>query len=370
MLNEIPKIGGPQDCAGELSASSLVQPLMPSHLPSTAIDLANGFARARPALAVSIGERALTLRFAIGREPSAGQIVVPLMVGEDEGRLWLDPGLAEWLIEPLETVSASCEPASGLPLAMLLELAALDLVTRIEKAGYGPVRLGVGATAEGKSAASGAADMVALFVTAALPGAEMALRIDLPLSLAAALLACLERLAPARPADPVHLPLMLRIEAGREQLPLRDIAGLGVGDVVLFDRPADVLRVEGGPVAPVSWVEDGVALDGPFAPGRDGAAFLPRMSMMDEIADVAWDDVPLTLVLEYGRLSMPLGDLRALGPGSVVELAGLTPARVDLVVNGARIAVGEMVRIGDGSGVRILRLADASAGCVGNGAGA
>ena len=64
-------------------------------------------------------------------------------------------------------------------------------------------------------------------------------------------------------------------------------------------------------------------------------------------------DVPLEVTVEIGRSRLPLRELLALGPGSVVELTKLAGEPLDVLVNGKPIARGECVMSNDKFGVRL-----------------
>lgn len=67
-------------------------------------------------------------------------------------------------------------------------------------------------------------------------------------------------------------------------------------------------------------------------------------------------DVNLPISIELGRTKMPISDILALGPGSVVELNKLAGEPVDLLVNQRIVARGEVVVIDENFGVRITQL--------------
>ena len=67
-------------------------------------------------------------------------------------------------------------------------------------------------------------------------------------------------------------------------------------------------------------------------------------------------DVEVTITAELGRVEIPLGDLVALGEGSVVELGRAVSEPVDLVAQGQRVASGEVVVIDDCFAVRITNI--------------
>ena len=67
-------------------------------------------------------------------------------------------------------------------------------------------------------------------------------------------------------------------------------------------------------------------------------------------------DVSLSVSAELGRKIMMIKDILTLGPGHIVELDRLAGEPVDLLVNGKKIAKGEVVVIDENFGVRITDL--------------
>lgn len=68
------------------------------------------------------------------------------------------------------------------------------------------------------------------------------------------------------------------------------------------------------------------------------------------------DEIPLPVVIEVGRIQMSVKKLLELQPGNMLELDIHPEAGVDMVVNGKRIARGELLRIGEALGLRITEL--------------
>lgn len=66
------------------------------------------------------------------------------------------------------------------------------------------------------------------------------------------------------------------------------------------------------------------------------------------------EDIPISVIVEVGRLQMSIQKLMDLQPGNVLELDIHPENGVDLVVNGKRIGKGELLRLGESLGVRIL----------------
>lgn len=74
-----------------------------------------------------------------------------------------------------------------------------------------------------------------------------------------------------------------------------------------------------------------------------------------EAAD-AFDDLPLALTLNCGRLSLTLGELKTLGTGSVLSLGKGTPGFAMLCHDDRPLAHGELVDVDGHIGLQITRL--------------
>lgn len=69
-------------------------------------------------------------------------------------------------------------------------------------------------------------------------------------------------------------------------------------------------------------------------------------------------DVEMALTVEIGRTRMSVRDALSLEPGAVVELDRSAGAPVDVLLNGRRIALGEVVVVDQDYAVRISRILD------------
>lgn len=67
-------------------------------------------------------------------------------------------------------------------------------------------------------------------------------------------------------------------------------------------------------------------------------------------------DIPLEVTVELGSATMPLAEVLALGPGSVIELDRLPGEPLDLLANGRLIARGEVVVLNESFGLRITEI--------------
>ena len=67
-------------------------------------------------------------------------------------------------------------------------------------------------------------------------------------------------------------------------------------------------------------------------------------------------DLPVELAVEIGRTTMTIRETLAIGPGSLIQLNRLAGEPVDLLVNGHRIARGEVVAIDEEFGLRVTEI--------------
>jgi flagellar motor switch protein FliN/FliY len=63
--------------------------------------------------------------------------------------------------------------------------------------------------------------------------------------------------------------------------------------------------------------------------------------------------VQLQVSVEIGRARLPIREVLALAPGSIVELDKLAGEKADILVNGHPVAQGEVVVVDENFGVRI-----------------
>jgi flagellar motor switch protein FliN/FliY len=97
---------------------------------------------------------------------------------------------------------------------------------------------------------------------------------------------------------------------------------------------------------------DVVAKVADFAALSAGAGGVPAASL-DRLFDVT-----VTVTAELGRTTRSIGDILKLSLGSVLELDRLVSEPVDLMVQGVRLARGEVVVVDDRFAIRIKEIAD------------
>ena len=102
----------------------------------------------------------------------------------------------------------------------------------------------------------------------------------------------------------------------------------------------------------------GVATEAPGSLDDESTSLLGDLA--EDVADKAnldmLLDVNLKITVELGRANLKFRDVLNLANGSVVELARQTSEPVDILVNGALLASGEVIVVDDHFAVRITRL--------------
>ncbi|WP_211474752.1 type III secretion system cytoplasmic ring protein SctQ [Collimonas humicola] len=181
-----------------------------------------------------------------------------------------------------------------------------------------------------------------------------------------------------RPASAFgDLPWQTTVSIGSHSLPGHLLRKLTAGDIILPSSPRFSSNGEGGlriaglharvrylaPAAlTITAMENGMDLqdtehDASEEAVEAAASALPPpgegLAVQDNLT--ALDMLPLTLCFELGRLCMPLAELRALRVGSIIPLAGGSPAAIAIVANGSVLGRGEAVDVSGQLGIRIIQ---------------
>lgn len=125
----------------------------------------------------------------------------------------------------------------------------------------------------------------------------------------------------------------------------------------------DALIKDGGVPADdaeVQQVNAGVTVETPVFPEVNSSlANDPFMSTLDPKLELLYD-LQLPVSIELGKTNMLIRDILRLGRGSVIEFDKLVSEPVDVLVNGKKVAEGEVVVIDKHFGIRITTLVDPS----------
>lgn len=181
-------------------------------------------------------------------------------------------------------------------------------------------------------------------------------------ALLARLSTLLDETSPGEPSLPAAFPLPVRLWCDVLTISLDEVSRLQPGDVVLFaEQAAAVLVIGDKLIVPAGMTSSGPQLlAAPIAIA--GSKWEWTMGQDTGTAGQALDDatladLPVALAFEVGRKAMPLGEIRQLTAGAIVQL-DTTGQAVDILANGRRVGQGEMVRIGESLGVRVIRMFD------------
>jgi len=166
----------------------------------------------------------------------------------------------------------------------------------------------------------------------------------------------------------IDLPMAVCLRWAAATLLMREVRSLSPGDVILVD---DACRIEGTAIAviaehlvapvelaPSANLLSGHPVRGPGSPWEWSMEKAPEALRASAPDAADFDDLPVHLVFELGRLELSLGEVRRLAPGAVLPISRPLDDALDIVANGRRIGRGTIVRIGDSIGVRVTRLLD------------
>lgn len=260
----------------------------------------------------------------------------------------------------------SDDPPVDPTLSLLVELALAPLVAKVE--------MSAGASLTLRSSSRRAASEPArtdpqsrwLAFRGTLDGDPFELGLELDDHTVGDFVKLLRRVAPARlPLAETFVPIVAILGAGAVRLPVHTLRDLRHGDVLIPDefpfergeialtfgqRYQAIARLEENRARVRSALQYSNAIQEINAMDVKGA---PGVVEMDDLGDL---EVQLTF--ELGRQTVELQQLRTITPGYVFPLGRSPDDPVDIVANGRRIGRGEIVRVGDGLGVRLIRLFD------------
>lgn len=169
------------------------------------------------------------------------------------------------------------------------------------------------------------------------------------------------------PPPAADIPVTAAFRVGGTRLSVGWLGSMRPGDVVIVDHAMPEGRIAAvfGEHHLASCRIDGnraILLDRPVRIGGDlhqnwtAADTMTHEGTDGRVKDVELDDMQIKLLFELGRLEISLGELRTLAPGYVFDL-GRDPCRaVEINAGGRRIGHGEVVKIGEALGVRIVGL--------------
>ncbi|KAF1019973.1 MAG: Yop proteins translocation protein Q [Pseudomonas sp.] len=328
---------------------ALAGPLAPALAPydPATVALHNRLHRRRQPWQGRCAGQVLSVRWATDPQPVVEPRHVLLALGQSPLRLRLPAAVVEQALAAL-ALPFDTQLLLPLPRALLLELALLDVIERLEALLGQPLQL-----LDSVEDTRPYALQLALTVQFGnLPA--MAAQLDVSEQAAELLAQLMEQHIQAEPDPLPALHQTLTVVAGRQFLSLGELRSLQPGDVLMLE-PGAGLHLELAGRLQARCRRDGASLH--LLEDLNVPLLEPEPPMTDVDAAAALDDLLLKLVCQVGNLELSLAQLRELGAGSLLQLNTPTVDGVDLMVNGRRVGQGQLVKIGDGLGVRLLSFA-------------
>nr|WP_180882922.1 type III secretion system cytoplasmic ring protein SctQ [Mesorhizobium loti] len=327
-------------------------------VPEDQLVVLNAFYRHRRAIDITLaGQRTkIAAAWPVAQTDGQPPCTLRFKIGEHSAELYAPLTLVEQLLATVDK-TARLENLVPQHAALLLEAAVADELDELEAKLQAPIEL----TIVEKREPSAGAPPFGFVLSAGEQRMTCALRLD-DSTLLSSLSRLLDEAGSGEPPFPATFPLPVRLWRDVLATSLGEVRGLKPGDVVLFaEQAAAVLVIGDRLIAPASIDMSSTQLSA--APVVIAGSKWEWMMGQDTGAaghaldDATLEDLPVALAFEVGRKAMPLGDIRKLSAGAIVQLDTAGQA-VDIVANGKRIGQGEMVRIGESLGVRVTRMFD------------
>ncbi|MFC3165503.1 type III secretion system cytoplasmic ring protein SctQ [Ciceribacter thiooxidans] len=315
------------------------------------VDLINRLVGVRVAFRLSLPPAELAFEVADGTALPNNPIEIAFLIGTAPGR-WLMPAATLDGLSAALGVQGDVSALTALQRNILLEEALAPSLEALETHLGEPLRLGPPETVEDYPI------KLAWFVY----GGDFPLPAELHLSVAAA--SKIGTSLGTRRRFPTDftgsLVQRLQIRAGTQQLSLAELKTLRPGDVVQVERSGthDAFVTLGNHlVAALDRRDDGFVFASgwkPFTTSWEFSAMTQETPSSEELEPLA--DLPIELVFEVGRAEFPLNEIAAMSEGTVLHANPSLASPVNILANGRLIGKGELIRIGEGLGVRVVRL--------------
>lgn len=327
-------------------------PFVPPALRPDLAALMNAAAQRETVQAV-MHNRTVTLRLRPPSEPAGFCVHLEWRFGNERQAAAIPAALLDALCLELPM---SLKPAGGADelAAVLLECALSRALERLEAHLSQPLSLDrVG------SGGDGGAAQLCLQVEHERSAFPVLLTLG-PAALAA--LPALLGLVPQRRNDISALPVQLAVRVGVAEVSHTELLALRDGDAVLLQetglldgRLGVIVGEHKAAVARV--VSSGIELEMPLRPVTGTP--MGRWAMGTTFTDPVEDGVGalrVTLVFELGRRLASLGEVEAMGPGTVIDAGSAPDGMVDVLANGRRIGRGRIVQVGGALAVQLERV--------------
>lgn len=141
-------------------------------------------------------------------------------------------------------------------------------------------------------------------------------------------------------------PVEVNLVLGKTTFPLAEIKKLDIGDIVLFeDSNSSEMTLVCDNISQKFRIKPNSKLIEPYD--------MSGGNEMENQNTNLWDSIQVDMFAEFDKVKVPLGDLKSIEEGLIVDLCSVYDNKVSLKVGGKIIAAGELVIINDRFGVRI-----------------
>lgn len=157
-------------------------------------------------------------------------------------------------------------------------------------------------------------------------------------------------------ADFVYSLVEATFYIGTTKFPLSDIKRLEVGDVVLFEQSnSSEMTLITPNIRQKFKINPNSAIVIPYdtATGVSGTEDDMNNSNL-------WDSIQVDMTAEFDKVRVPLGELKSIEEGLIVDICSVYDNKVSLKVGGKVIAAGGLVIINDRFGVRIEQISESN----------
>ena len=155
--------------------------------------------------------------------------------------------------------------------------------------------------------------------------------------------------------DFASCPVEASFIVGKTTFPVADIKRLEPGDVVVFEKSnSSEMTLVTPDVTQKFKIKPNSKIVEPYD-SVTGNGMEESMNNSN-----LWDSIQVDMFAEFDKVKVPLGDLKSIEEGLIVDLCSVYDNKVSLKVGGLTVASGELVIINDRFGVRIEQVSESN----------
>ena len=155
--------------------------------------------------------------------------------------------------------------------------------------------------------------------------------------------------------DFLNCPVEASFLIGTTTFPVADIKRLEPGDVVVFDKSdSSKMTLMTSDVIQEFQIKPNAKIVEPYE-SVYGSNMEEKMNDSN-----LWDSIQVDMSAEFDKVKVPLGELKSIEDGLIVDLCSVYDNKVSLKVGGKLVASGSLVIINDRFGVRIEQVSESN----------